>query len=66
MVNITRSVERVRGVKRAAFNLERGEARIWFAEGKSVKPMMLWAALKGSGFTPDRLVVHGKTYRFGA
>ncbi|MFQ5495945.1 MAG: hypothetical protein ACE5EX_11255 [Phycisphaerae bacterium] len=52
---MTRSVERIDGVKDARFGLKTGRALIHFEEGKTVSPQLLLDTIKKSGFTPLRV-----------
>lgn len=58
-----RSVERVKGVKTIVFDLQKGQAKLWYDADASVEPASVWKAVKKAGFTPVEFVSAGKTYR---
>ena len=60
--NVERSLQRVEGVARVSTDLNIGVASVWFAEGKSPDPGHLREAVKNSGFTPNKIVIHGETH----
>lgn len=62
MYNITRSVERIKGVKTVSFDINKGLGRLTFRPGKSVDAEDIWKALQKSGFTPVKIEVRGEVY----
>ncbi len=60
--NVERSLQHVEGVARVSTDLNTGVASVWFAEGKSPDPAHLREAVKNSGFTPNKIVLHGETH----
>lgn len=58
-----RSVERVPGIKTIVFDLQKGQAKLWYRSGASVEPASVWKSVKKAGFTPVEFVSAGKTYR---
>lgn len=62
MTNVKRSVERVDGVEEVTFDLNTGRGSVRFQAGRKLEPAELWEAVKGSGFTPERIEIGGVVY----
>jgi len=62
VTNVTRSVERIDGVKEVDFDLNTGRGSVRYKPGRKPNPTELWEAVKRSGFTPERVDIGGVIY----
>jgi len=59
---VTRSVERLDGVKKAEVDLNTGQGTVALNKGHSLTAKMIWDAIVKGGFTPVRVELDGKVY----
>ena len=63
MTNVKRSVERLEGVAKVTFDLNRGVGTVTFGEKQQPTVEDLWHAIVESGFTPTKIELDGQEYK---
>jgi len=62
---VTRSVERLDGVKKAELDLNTGRGTVTLDKEHKLTGKMIWDAIVKSGFTPVRVELDGQVYTGG-